>query len=92
MKNTIDLRIENALEILRERLEKSDSPQATSEALAINALTAAQVELERTRGLFTRAARTAAGMLDAMKGHTDGRQAALARLGLEAIASLEATR
>jgi hypothetical protein len=59
-----------------------DSPAG----LALHALRKAAAEIKRLDGIATRARYTAAGMLDAMRGHSDHRQAALARVGLEALA------
>lgn len=64
----------------------ADSPAA----LALDALHKAAAEINRLDGIAKRARYTAAGILDAMQSarltHSDSRQAALARIGLEALA------
>lgn len=68
-------------------LDPDNIPDVDSPAgLAVDALRKAAAEIKRLDGIATRARFTAAGMLDAMRGHGDSRQAALARIGLEALA------
>jgi hypothetical protein len=87
MDPTTQQKLTDAEEALCQRFQVEDlCAWSSPEGKALSALRALRQEVERLEKINSRTRTTAFGMLEAMKGHSDRRQASLARLGLECLA------